>query len=94
MEPVHEHLRKGNIASAASDGMVASGSGDTGLSGVSFATEGKVSPPKEPGGADVALTRSDRKDIEVTTEIAACTVLVHGGANSEDTSVLCRPETE
>lgn len=82
------------MASAAIDGIVASGSGDTGLKVVSLATEGKVSSPKEPVGADVALTRSDIKDIDETTEITACTVLVPGGTNSEDTLVFWRPDTE
>lgn len=55
---------------AALDGILASGSGDTGFEVLTLATEGKVVSPKVPVGTDVALTRSDMKDFEETTKIA------------------------
>ncbi len=58
---------KGNPAVATLNGIVASGSGDTGVPVGKFATEGKGSSPKTHLGTDAPDTETDEKDFEKPT---------------------------
>lgn len=67
LESVHDHMIKGNSAVATLNGMVTSGSGNSGVSVLKLATEGKVASPKCPVDANVTDTESDIEDFDETT---------------------------
>lgn len=84
----------GNPAVAASNGIVASGPGNTGLPVLKLATEGKGASPKKPVGADAPDTETVENDLDKTADTAVLPELIPGGTNSEDTKVFERPHTE
>lgn len=67
LSDVHEHMVKGNPAVATLNGIVASGSGDTGFPVGKLATEGKGPSPKTPVGTDAPDTEANEKDLEKPT---------------------------